>query len=264
MGRMHRYCSIAVAVLLASCAHHPADDPADPLEPVNRAMWTFNSKADQYVLKPAAKSYVAVTPGWAREGITNFFSNLVYPTTIVNDFFQAKFSQGASDTGRFVVNSLWGIGGLIDVGNRVGLPKHDEDFGQTLGYWGVGEGWYLMVPFIGPSDNRDIVGKGVDIFTAPAHYIPGRYDLPHYLVDYVLNSVNIRANALPSDSLLESQFDTYLFIRTAYLQHRQALVYDGNPPPEDLGLSDYGDDSSTAAPAPTPVVPEQQPPTKSK
>ena len=230
MGRLHRCCSIAVAVLLASCAHHPADDPSDPLEPVNRAMWTFNSKADQYVLKPAAKGYVAVTPGWAREGVTNFFSNLVYPTTIVNDVLQAKFTQGAADTGRFVVNSIWGIG----------------------------EGWYLMIPFLGPSDNRDLLGRGVDMFTNPTYYLPGRYDLPHYLTTYVLDSVNIRANALPSDSLLDSQFDTYLFIRTAYLQHRQALVYDGNPPPEDLGLSDYGDDS-TATPSPAPVAPAQKP-----
>jgi phospholipid-binding lipoprotein MlaA len=260
MGRLHRCCSIVIAVLLASCAHHPADDPSDPLEPVNRAMWSFNSKADQYVLKPAAKGYVAVTPGWAREGLTNFFSNLIYPTTIVNDFFQAKFTQGAADTGRFVVNSIWGVGGLIDVGNRVGLPKHDEDFGQTLGYWGVGEGWYLMIPFLGPSDNRDLLGKGVDIFTNPTHYLPGRYDLPNYLTGYVLDNVNKRANALPSDSLLDSQFDTYLFIRTAYLQHRQALVYDGNPPPEDLGLSDNGDDGSTAAPAP--AAPAQAPKTK--
>lgn len=264
MGTWKR-CSLILAVLaLSACAHRPADDPADPLEPANRAVYTFNSKADHYVLRPAAKGYAAVMPDWAREGIGNFFSNLFYPTTIVNDFLQAKFKQGAADTGRFVVNSIYGVGGLIDVGNRVGLPKHDEDFGQTLGYWGVGEGWYLMIPFMGPSDNRDLLGKGVDIFTAPAHYIPGRYDLPHYLVDYVLNSVNVRANALPSDSLLESQFDTYLFIRTAYLQHRQALVYDGNPPPEDLGLTDYGDDSSTAAPAPVPVVSGQQSPPKSK
>ena len=157
-----------------------------------------------------------------------------------------------------MVNSIWGIGGLVDVGTRVGLVKHDEDFGQTLGYWGMGEGWYLMIPFLGPSDNRDLLGRGVDMFSNPTYYLPGRYDLPHYLATYVLDSVNRRANALPSDSLLESQFDTYLFVRTAYLQHRQALVYDGNPPPDDLGLSDYGDDSST--PAPAPGNPAQTPP----
>ena len=251
MGTWKR-CSLILAVLaLTACAHRPADDPADPLESVNRGVYKFNDTADHYVLRPAAKGYVAVTPDWAREGITNFFSNLFYPTTIVNDFLQAKFKQGAADTGRFVVNSIYGVGGLIDVGNRVGLPKHDEDFGQTLGYWGVGEGWFLMLPFLGPTDNRDLAGRGVDIFTNPTHYLPGRYDLPQYLTTFVLYNVNLRANLLSSDSLLESQFDQYLFIRTAYLQHRQALVYDGNPPPEDLGLSSFDDEANgTTAPNP--------------
>jgi phospholipid-binding lipoprotein MlaA len=234
---------ILLALLLAGCAHRPADDPADPLEPFNRAMWTFNSKADRYVLKPAAQGYIAVTPGWAREGITNFFDNLFYPKTIVNDFLQAKFGQGAADTGRFVVNSLWGIGGLVDVGSRVGLNKHNEDFGQTLGYWGMGEGWFIMLPFLGPSDFRDLIGTGADIFTNPAHYLPGRYDLPNYLTTFVLYNVDQRANSMAAFDLIYSQFDQYLFVRTAYLQRRQALVYDGNPPPEDLGV-DLNDDSS--------------------
>ncbi|HWY24695.1 MAG TPA: VacJ family lipoprotein [Nevskia sp.] len=262
MGTWKR-CSLILAVLaLCACAHHPADDPADPLEPVNRAVYTFNSKADHYVLRPAAKGYAAVMPDWAREGIGNFFSNLFYPTTIVNDFLQAKFKQGAADTGRFVVNSIYGVGGLIDVGNRVGLSKHDEDFGQTLGYWGVGEGWFLMLPFLGPNDNRDLVGKGVDIFTNPTHYLPGRYDLPQYLTTFVLYNVDRRANLLSTDSLLESQFDQYLFIRTAYLQHRQAMVYDGNPPPEDLGLSNFDDDTNaTNAPTPAAAKPAADPKT---
>jgi phospholipid-binding lipoprotein MlaA len=121
----------------------------------------------------------------------------------------------------------------------------------------VGEGWFLMLPFLGPTDNRDLLGKGVDVFTNPVHYVPGRYDLPQYLTTFVLYNVNLRANLLSTDSLLESQFDQYLFIRTAYLQHRQALVYDGNPPPEDLGLSDFGDDSSgSGTPAPEAAKPE--------
>ncbi len=262
MGTWKR-CSLILAVLaLSACAHRPADDPADPLEPANRAVYTFNSKADHYVLRPAAKGYAAVMPDWAREGIGNFFSNLFYPTTIVNDFLQAKFKQGAADTGRFVVNSIYGVGGLIDVGNRVGLSKHDEDFGQTLGYWGVGEGWFLMLPFLGPTDNRDLVGKGVDIFTNPTHYLPGRYDLPQYLTTFVLYNVDRRANLLSTDSLLESQFDQYLFIRTAYLQHRQAMVYDGNPPPEDLGLSNFDDDTNaTNAPNPGAAKPAADPKT---
>jgi len=256
MGALSRCTPVLAALALSACAHHPADNPADPFESINRGVYKFNNTADQYVLKPAAKGYVAVTPDWAREGVTNFFNNLFYPTTIVNDFLQAKFTQGTADTGRFVVNSIWGVGGLVDVGTRVGLSKHDEDFGQTLGTWGVGEGWFLMIPFLGPSDNRDIVGKGVDIFTNPVHYVPGRYDLPQYLTTFVLFNVNLRANLLSTDSLLESQFDQYLFIRTAYLQHRQALVYDGNPPPEDLGLSSFDDEvKSDSAPAPEAAKP---------
>jgi phospholipid-binding lipoprotein MlaA len=256
MGTWHR-CIALAALTLAGCAHHPADNPADPLEPVNRKVWAFNSTADKYVLKPVAKGYVDVTPDWMREGVTNFFDNLGYPKTIINDALQAKFKDSLSDTGRFLLNSVYGIGGFIDVASRVGLDKHDEDFGQTLGRWGVGEGWFLMLPLLGPSTNRDLVGYAVGIPMNPTHYLPSDYDW----LDLTLtaaNIVNIRANALPADALLEQQFDTYLFIRTAYLQHRQAMVYDGNPPPEDLGLSDIGDDTGTPADTNTPA-PAQAP-----
>lgn len=236
--------------LLGGCAHHPADDPADPLENVNRAMWSFDEKADKYVLRPVAVGYVKVTPTWMRRCVANFLSNVTYTTTIVNDLAQLKMVHFGSDIGRFVFNSIWGIGGLFDPATVVGLEKHDEDFGQTLGYWGVGEGWFLMLPFFGPSDNRDLVGKGVDIFTVPTHYLPGRYDLPNYLVSYVVSPVSQRAGTLSEDSLLNQQFDTYLFVRTAYLQRRQALIYDGNPPAESYDV-DSGDDSS---PAKTPAA----------
>lgn len=236
-------CAALFALLAtAGCAHHPADDPADPLEPVNRAVYKFNDTADRYVLRPVAQGYVKVTPGVVREGVTNFFDNLAYPKTIVNDFLQAKFKRGVSDLARFLVNSVYGVGGLIDVGSRVGLAKHDEDFGQTLGRWGVGEGWFLMLPLLGPSDGRDAIGMGVDLYTVPTRYFPGRYDVYNYSAT-ALNLVNLRANLLPADSLLREQFDPYLFVRTAYLQRRQSLVYDGNPPPEDYGL-DQGDDAT--------------------
>jgi len=247
---------LLAATALGGCAHHPPDEPSDPLEPMNRVIFKVNDKADQYVLHPVAKGYVAITPALVRRGISNFFSNLGEPRTIVNDLLQAKFLHGASDLGRFLLNSTAGLAGFIDVATPAGLEKHDEDFGQTLGYWGVGEGWFLMLPFLGPSDNRDLVGSGADIFTSPTYYLPGRYDLPNYLISYGLYFINLRANLLPSDSLMESQFDTYLFIRTAYLEHRQALVYDGNPPPEDLG--DSADDSS----APAAAAPEAATPTK--
>ena len=241
-----RDCMIFGALLLASCAHRPVDDPADPLEPVNRAVFSFNTKADHYVLRPAAKGYVAVTPDWTRKGVSNFFDNLFYPKTIVNDLLQAKFTTGLSDTGRFLTNTIFGIGGVMDVGTRWGLPKHDEDFGQTLGYWGVGEGWFLMLPLLGPSDNRDLVGYAAGIPLNPVNYLPSDYDWLKLSLS-AGNLVNQRANLLPTDSLVESQLDPYLAVRTAYLQRRQALVYDGNPPMENLQLGDDGDGAASAA-----------------
>src|SRR5688572_26977733 len=156
---MRRGTWLLLTLLAAGCAHSPAYDPQDPLEKVNRAVFGFNEKADQYVLKPVAKGYDKITPQPVRRGIANFFDNLFYPTVIVNDLLQAKLKQGAFDLGRFVVNTTVGVVGIFDVATGWGMEKHEEDFGQTLGYWGVGPGWYLMLPLLGPSDNRDLVGR---------------------------------------------------------------------------------------------------------
>ena len=224
-------CGVAfgISLLVCGCAHTPADDPSDPLEPVNRAMFTFNRTADRYLLRPVAKGYVKVVPDLARQGVSNFFANLYYPTVIVNDFLQAKFLQGAQDLGRFLLNSTAGIAGFLDVAGDVGLPRNSEDFGQTLGYWGLGPGWYLMIPFLGPSDNRDLVGRVGDIFTSPTHYIDSNtitYGL------YGASLIDTRASLLGTDHFIDEQFDPYIAVRTAYLMRRQSLVYDGNPPPE--------------------------------
>src|SRR4051812_6316738 len=129
---------------LTACAHSPSFDPQDPLEKVNRPIFAFNMKADKYVLRPVAKTYATVVPEPARRGVSNFFDNLFYPTTIVNDVLQAKFVQGGQDTLRFVLNSTIGLAGVLDVATGQGLARNDEDLGQTFGRWGVGPGWYLM------------------------------------------------------------------------------------------------------------------------
>jgi phospholipid-binding lipoprotein MlaA len=227
--------------LLVACAHTPADDPADPLETVNRGIYVFNETADKYVLRPVAKGYDFVLPDVARQGVHNFLSNLFYPTVVVNDLLQAKFLQGTQDLCRFAINSTVGIGGLFDVATRGGLVVNDEDFGQTLGYWGIGPGWYLMIPFLGPSDNRDLVGKAGDFGTSPLTYV--NEPLVTYPIG-ALDAVDTRAGLLSADKYLEQQLDRYVFVRTIYLQSRNAKVYDGNPPKEDFEF----DDEDSAAP----------------
>ena len=234
-GRHLRPALALAALFMGGCAHAPADDPHDPLETVNRGIYSFNEVADHYVLRPVAKGYDKVMPSFARTGVGNFFDNLFYPTTLLNDLLQLKLVQMGQDFSRFVINTTIGLGGLLDIATPTGIPKHDEDFGQTLGYWGVGEGWYLMLPLLGPSDNRDLVGRGADVFTSPLYYVDDdrvTYGLAG------LDAIDTRAALLPADAVLEQQLDRYVFVRTIYLQNRQNKVYDGNPPKEDYGFDD--------------------------
>jgi phospholipid-binding lipoprotein MlaA len=226
--------AITLPLLLAACAHSPIDDPDDPLETVNRATYAFNNTLDHYVARPAAKGYRAALPQEIQNGIRNFFDNLTYPTVIINDALQGKVKQSGLDLTRFLVNTTFGIAGFLDPASMTGLDKHDEDFGQTLGYWGVGPGWYLMVPFLGPSDNRDLVGRIGNAFTNPMLFTPSSVSIP----TTALSFVQTRAQLLGADSIIEQQFDPYVFVRSAYLQHRQNLVYDGHPPKEDYDLGE--------------------------
>lgn len=219
--------ALLVVLLCAGCAHSPPYNPSDPLEPVNRFVWEFNSAADRYVLRPVAQTYADLTPDLVEQGIDNFLSNLTYPATIVNDAFQLKFRHTAADLTRFLVNSTVGVLGIFDVAASLGLPERDEDFGQTLGYWGIGQGIYLMLPFLGPSTGRDLVGRGVGYFLNPTFYIDDTVTEWSLLVLYALN---LRASLLGFDQAIYSAFDPYIFVRTVYLQRRRAAVYDGNPP----------------------------------
>lgn len=224
---------VSLAAILAGCAHTPAYEPADPLEPVNRAVYSFNRTADRYVLRPVAQGYDRVTPSPVKSGIRNFIDNIAYPITIVNAALQGKFAQAGRDTGRFLINSTAGIGGLIDVATPVGLTKNDEDFGQTLGAWGVGPGWYLMLPLLGPSNNRDFIGFTVDTVSSPERVL--HEDIQVALT--LLGVVDMRARLLSADGFLEDQVDEYVALRTIYLERRLNAVFDGNPP------FDYGEEA---------------------
>jgi phospholipid-binding lipoprotein MlaA len=219
--------------LLPGCASNPTN-PADPLENFNRGVFAFNEGIDKALLKPVAESYQAVVPEPLDKGITNFFSNLNDVVVIFNDVLQLKFKQAALDMGRLVLNSTAGLLGMVDVADEVGMPKHYEDFGQTLGYWGLGSGPYLMLPFFGPSSIRDTVGKGVDIAQDPRTYYANwkgtewRYI---FFATNVLRAIDIRADLLGTERILQTAaLDKYAYIRDAYLARREYLVYDGNPP----------------------------------
>ena len=223
-------CLATLGIALTGCAHNSPYEPADPLERINRPIYTFNSKADEYVLRPVAVGYVKVVPQAIRTGVSNFFDNLLYPTVIVNDLLQAKFVQSGRDLGRFAMNTTFGLAGFLDPATRVGLTKNDEDLGQTLGRWGVGSGWYLMLPLLGPSTNRDLVGTVGGWWTTPTTYADLR--LEQTLALNAANAVDKRTRLLDVDNVLKQQLDPYVFIRTAYLQQRLGAVYDGNPPSE--------------------------------
>lgn len=225
-------------LLLAGCAHLPPDEPSDPLEPVNRGIYSFNRGADRYVLRPVARSYRDYVPVEIRSGVSNFLDNLFYPTVIVNDLLQGKLVQGGKDLGRFVVNSTIGIVGILDVATDMGLPANDEDLGQTFGKWGAGEGWYLMLPLLGPSNTRDLIGSVGDAYTSPTAYV----DTEEAIALRVMGAIDARTGLLDADKFLDEQYDPYLFIRTAYLQRRQNLVFDGKPPKPEFDFDDFDEE----------------------
>lgn len=217
---------LAFMLLLTGCAG--ARNPSDPLEPVNRSIYRFNDTVDKAVTKPVAQAYDTVMPTTARIMVGNFISNLDDFLVTINDLLQLKFSQAASDGSRFIFNSTFGVFGLIDVTSR--LEKHREDFGQTLGYWGVGNGPYLVLPFLGPSSLRDAPGLYVDT----EHSVPGQLENVSTRNQYYLvNFIHRRAALLDQEKVLdEAAIDRYEQIRDTYFMYRKNLVYDGNPPRE--------------------------------
>ena len=232
---------------LGGCAT-AGGNPDDPLEGYNRAMFRFNDSVDKAVIKPVATGYKKVMPEVARTGVTNFFSNLGDVWIGVNNVLQGKVGPGVSDFGRFAINTTVGIFGLFDVASNAGLEKHNEDFGQTLGRWGMGPGAYLVLPILGPSDLRDGFSQlVVDWHGDPLWYvanIPTRNEL------VATHFIDQRANLLDTTQLLdEAALDPYVYTRSAYLQRRRSLVYDGHPPREPDPDATSNSEPSGASPA---------------
>ncbi len=241
---------LAALGALGGCAT-TGGNPNDPLEGINRAVFEFNDGLDKAVIKPVATGYKSVMPNVARVGVTNFFSNLGDLWIGVNNVLQGKVGDGASDFGRFLLNSTLGIFGVLDVASDAGLEKHNEDFGQTLGWWGVGGGAYIVLPILGPSNLRDGFGAlALDWRGYPVWYI-GHISTRNQLVAARL--VDTRANVLDTTRLVEdAALDKYSFARGAYLQRRRSLIYDGSPPrePDPDATPQSGTGAPTRAAAP--------------
>lgn len=219
-----RIVMLATTLVLAGCA---TNHPKDPLEDFNRVMFNFNDAVDQAALKPAAQAYSEL-PMFVQIGVGNFFGNLGDAWTAINNLLQGKMAEGLSDVMRFTVNTTFGLGGVLDIGTEAGLTKHNEDFGQTLGKWGVKSGPYVVLPLLGSSTLRDVIAMPLDIEADPWHHVrPVHIRNP----GSVLRAVDLRATVLDASNLIEeAALDRYEFVRDAYLQRRQNKVYDGDPP----------------------------------
>ena len=237
MLRLPRNITLAVLVLLLQgCAvRSPYEDASDPLEPVHRAVYKFNDTFDRYLLRPVAEVYQDYVPGIARTGVRNFFANLEEPVTIVNQVLQGKPGHAAGDTMRFGFNTIFGVFGLMDVATGWGLEKHNEDFGQTFGVWGFGEGWYLVLPLLGPSTVRDTAGLPLEFQMGVWRFASERTDAWGTVAYYSLLFVSKRADLLSASQVLDTAaVDEYLQVRAAYRQKRWYDIHDGEPPEPDF------------------------------
>lgn len=239
---------IFTALLVSGCSTVEVTDKSDPWEGFNRGVYTFNDNFDKAILKPLATGYEKVVPAPVNNSISNFFSNLDDVIVLFNDILQLKFEQSLSDFSRITFNTTLGLFGLFDVASHMDLPKHNEDFGQTLGYWGVGPGPYVVLPFLGPSTLRDSAALPVDWEVDPKLAISDK-TVKWGLVG--LNAVDTRAGLLRASRILDTAaLDPYVFMRDAYLQRRKNLVYDGNPPASEIDEFDpFSEEFEPAAPA---------------
>ncbi|MEO6430274.1 MAG: VacJ family lipoprotein [Nitrosospira sp.] len=245
---------ICIALLSGCATTRPHDqstesfDPIDPYEKMNRKFYTFTDVLDRKIMEPVADFYIDYLPSRAQRSVGNFFDNLQYPNVILNDFLQGKVRQGFRDSLRFAINStICGVG-LFDMASPMGLAQHDEDFGQTLGVWGVDAKTYLFVPLLGPSSNRDAPGIPVTVLTNVLFWT-GIFVIgaPVTVPLGVLGAIDKRARlAGPMRIRDQAALEPYLFVRDAYLQQRKHVIYDGEPPPEayDQPAEDQSEDKS--------------------
>ena len=219
LDRLGRLCACAVLAVLPLAAN-AADE--DPWEGFNRPVFSFNDTLDTYALKPVAKGYQAVTPQFFEDGVHNVFRNIGDVTNLANNLLQGKVHDAGVDGGRLIFNTTFGLLGFFDVASEMGLQRNDEDFGQTLGYWGLSSGPYLVLPLLGPSTVRDALGIYPDSYAEPYRYM---HDVSARNTVAGMKIIDARANLLSAEKLIT--WDKYIFIRNAYLQSREFKVKDG-------------------------------------
>lgn len=249
---------LAMSTSLSACATTDTSGPGtqgpavadnqDPLEPVNRPIFHFNMGLWDYVLHPVTEGYRAVTPDVVREGVSNVFSNVGTPYIFINDFLQGRGRQGMEDLSRFLVNTIFGLGGLFDVANKLDLPPHDNGFGVTLGVWGVPQGPYLVLPFYGPSSVRDLPGIAMRIFTGPTYYVTSN------AAQYALSGMGVVDTGYTereSIRMVQEAVNPYVFMRNAWEQHEQYLINGGEVSKSQLleGLGPLPEPAAATSPA---------------
>lgn len=268
MNRAHRHllrpavlCALIVATSLAGCATRPGNPGSvppqkrDPLAPVNREIYRFNMLLDAAVMRPVAQGYVNITPQPVRSHISNFFSNLRLPVTVINDLLQLKPLDAVRDTGRFAVNSTLGFAGFFDPASEWSMPPHSEDFGITLARWGVPSGPYLQIPFLGPSDLRDAVGMYSDYFGSTSYWTGWKPRTRNVI--YAMQAISARADFLNVDQMLDQSYDPYSLLRSIYFQNRDQTIRQNLPgyqPDQSLDYEKMLQESGGSTPAPAPAT----------
>ena len=239
---LHRAASIAaIAALLSACASIPPEQRAatDPWEPMNRTLYQVNTSSDKVTTKPLARGYQKIVPSPVRSGVSNFFRNLTTPRSVLNNFLQGKPKRGFSELGRFLFNSSLGVGGLFDIATAGGMEEYREDFGQTAAVWGVPDGPYVMLPFLGPQTLRDALLMPLDTLSQPLYHYENTSARDKLMV---LQIIDLRQSLLTAEKFLEDSKDPYITLRESYLQNRAYEVHDGDPPDDDDFYEDFDED----------------------